>query len=338
MKVRFQITEDEPDRLSRLRLRDRARRTRPPAATTTRTRRVLVYKIQSHFDIKREYNPGTGEETNVISENEKDRPWNQRQYMRVDWSQNLADPPRPRSDASQQLLGVASDLEHRHRDQRGGQSADQPGPADLARATTSSGRTSRAARPISRPATTCSAPTTRSGRGAAATPRSPTATRCCRFPTRSTSRSRIPDRQVICQTPTGTPIRMAFGSDGIIPCNAESLKARGARRGDDCTEAALDQFAKFGFFRTALPDLRPAGRRDRRRDASTTRTAGTSGRRRSRRARTASRWSARTATPFASPSRAQDADDHLLHEPGVPGRPDAARHGRARPSRTGTRR
>ena len=53
---------------------------------------VLVYKILSHFDIKREYNPGTGEETNVISENEKDRPWSQRQYMRVDWSQNFADP------------------------------------------------------------------------------------------------------------------------------------------------------------------------------------------------------------------------------------------------------
>jgi hypothetical protein len=54
---------------------------------------VLVYKILSHFDVKREYNPGTGEETNVISENDKDRPWSQRQYMRVDWSMNLADLP-----------------------------------------------------------------------------------------------------------------------------------------------------------------------------------------------------------------------------------------------------
>src|ERR1044071_2356734 len=54
---------------------------------------VLVYPIKSHFDIKREYNPGTGEETNVISENTTDRPWNQRQYMRVDWSLNLADGP-----------------------------------------------------------------------------------------------------------------------------------------------------------------------------------------------------------------------------------------------------
>jgi hypothetical protein len=52
---------------------------------------VLVYAIKSHFDVKREYNPGTGEQTNVISENTSDRPWDQREYMRVDWSVNLAD-------------------------------------------------------------------------------------------------------------------------------------------------------------------------------------------------------------------------------------------------------
>jgi hypothetical protein len=52
---------------------------------------ILVYAIKSHFDVKREYNPGTGEQTNVISENTTDRPWDQREYMRVDWSQNLAE-------------------------------------------------------------------------------------------------------------------------------------------------------------------------------------------------------------------------------------------------------
>jgi hypothetical protein len=52
---------------------------------------MLVYAIKSHFDVKREYNPGTGEQTNVISENTTDRPWDQREYMRVDWSVNLAD-------------------------------------------------------------------------------------------------------------------------------------------------------------------------------------------------------------------------------------------------------
>ena len=51
---------------------------------------VAAYRIQSHFDIRRQYNPVTGEETNVITENIFDRPWYERQFMRVDWSQNLS--------------------------------------------------------------------------------------------------------------------------------------------------------------------------------------------------------------------------------------------------------
>lgn len=50
---------------------------------------VAAYQILSHFDIQREYNPSTGEETNVIVENTWDRPWYEREYMRVDWSKNL---------------------------------------------------------------------------------------------------------------------------------------------------------------------------------------------------------------------------------------------------------
>ena len=50
---------------------------------------VAMYKIESHFDIRRDYNPVTGEETNVIVENDRDRPWNKRDYFRVDWSENL---------------------------------------------------------------------------------------------------------------------------------------------------------------------------------------------------------------------------------------------------------
>jgi hypothetical protein len=51
---------------------------------------VAAYAIKSHFDIKRDYNPQTGEQTNVIGENTVDRPWHQRQYIRVDWSKNLS--------------------------------------------------------------------------------------------------------------------------------------------------------------------------------------------------------------------------------------------------------
>jgi hypothetical protein len=50
---------------------------------------VVAYPIESHFDIVRQYNPTTGEEINVIEENTTDRPWNEREYMRVDWSRNL---------------------------------------------------------------------------------------------------------------------------------------------------------------------------------------------------------------------------------------------------------
>jgi len=54
---------------------------------------VAAYPIQSHFDIKRDYNPQTGEELNVINENQSDRPWYEREYMRVDWSMNMVNTP-----------------------------------------------------------------------------------------------------------------------------------------------------------------------------------------------------------------------------------------------------
>lgn len=50
---------------------------------------VAAYAIESHFDINYDYNPSTGERINVIVENDADRPWYERQYMRVDWSVNL---------------------------------------------------------------------------------------------------------------------------------------------------------------------------------------------------------------------------------------------------------
>ncbi len=49
---------------------------------------VAAFPIVSHFDVQRQYNPATGEQTNVIEENSSDRPWYERQYMRVDWSMN----------------------------------------------------------------------------------------------------------------------------------------------------------------------------------------------------------------------------------------------------------
>jgi hypothetical protein len=57
----------------------------PPTGTI-----IAAFKIESHFDIRRGYNPATGEEQNTIEENSNDRPWQQREYMRVDWSKNEA--------------------------------------------------------------------------------------------------------------------------------------------------------------------------------------------------------------------------------------------------------
>jgi hypothetical protein len=50
---------------------------------------IAMYRIESHFDIRRDYNPTTGEELNVIEENSTDRPWYERRFFRVDWSTNL---------------------------------------------------------------------------------------------------------------------------------------------------------------------------------------------------------------------------------------------------------
>jgi hypothetical protein len=51
---------------------------------------IAIFPILSHFDVQREYNASTGEQTNVLVENGTDQPWYDRAYMRVDWSQNLA--------------------------------------------------------------------------------------------------------------------------------------------------------------------------------------------------------------------------------------------------------
>ena len=57
---------------------------------TTNTGQIVgMWTITSQFDIRRSYNPQTGEELNVITENSTDRPWYERDYFRVDWSKNL---------------------------------------------------------------------------------------------------------------------------------------------------------------------------------------------------------------------------------------------------------
>lgn len=50
---------------------------------------VFAYRITSHFDRQRQYNAATGEQTNVLEENTTDRPWYEREFMRVAWQSNV---------------------------------------------------------------------------------------------------------------------------------------------------------------------------------------------------------------------------------------------------------
>jgi hypothetical protein len=50
---------------------------------------LAAFEIVSHFDVQRQYNPQTGEQSNVLEENTTDRKWWQRRYIRVNWARNL---------------------------------------------------------------------------------------------------------------------------------------------------------------------------------------------------------------------------------------------------------
>ncbi len=52
---------------------------------------VAAFPIRGHFDVQRSYSTSTGEPSNVIQENSSDRPWYEREFMRVDWSTNMVD-------------------------------------------------------------------------------------------------------------------------------------------------------------------------------------------------------------------------------------------------------
>ncbi|MCA9601355.1 MAG: hypothetical protein KC417_04995 [Myxococcales bacterium] len=61
----------------------------PVEAGTIFGQPVAAFAIESHFDIRRDYNSVTGEDFNVVVENDSDRKWFERRYMRVDWSTNV---------------------------------------------------------------------------------------------------------------------------------------------------------------------------------------------------------------------------------------------------------
>ena len=86
-RVNFEITEDLlVARLTYERVADTSGKGTP---SDNSGQIVAAFKILSHFDVRRAYNPQTGENLNIVEENTSDRPWYDREFMRVDWSQNL---------------------------------------------------------------------------------------------------------------------------------------------------------------------------------------------------------------------------------------------------------
>jgi hypothetical protein len=94
-RIRWEITEDQLIAHKAYQIADGEDDKGATYAPTPNGTIVGVYKITKHFDIRRDYNPSTGEENNVIVENDTDRPWQDREYIRVDWSQNLLQQDNP---------------------------------------------------------------------------------------------------------------------------------------------------------------------------------------------------------------------------------------------------
>lgn len=90
-RIKWEITEGYLiGRLAYERINDSDGKKGTGKANPTKAGQIAyIYRIESHFDIRRDYNSQTGEESNVVVENTSDQTWDKREYMRVDWSQNL---------------------------------------------------------------------------------------------------------------------------------------------------------------------------------------------------------------------------------------------------------
>ena len=264
----------------------------------------MVFKILSHFDVKREYNPGTGEQTNVISENTTDRPWYDRDYMRVDWSNNLVD-VQPDTGLARRRCSC------RRRAYRSTTYVTQDGAPNPDRPILTPSYFDFTLREIRTPDYDACFALFHPGIDDAGIGDCGPAQLKVRYSFLEAKPSTYvplsyPDRQPLLDD-SGQPIRL---NNGVFPCSKQVIAQTG---GADCSAAAVDQFSKFGFFRTVRQTYDPKY-----------------GATEQGRQYLANRWNIwKDAVAANKPTAPQPrhARDRLLHQPGVPRRPRAVGHG-----------
>ncbi|HET6150031.1 MAG TPA: zinc-dependent metalloprotease [Polyangia bacterium] len=208
---------------------------------------LVAFKITSHFDVKREYNPGTGEQTNVISENTTDRDWSEREYMRVDFTQNLAEAAVDTSSTSGFFLPTTKTPINSYVSQDDTANPDRPiiSPSYFD-ATIREIRT-----PDYNACLTMFHPGMDDGAWWDCGPAELKVRHSfMEVPASNYVPLSYPDREPLLDS-SGQPIRLA---NGAFPCSKQAIAQSG---GTDCVSASVDDFAKFGFFRTVRQSYDP---------------------------------------------------------------------------------
>jgi hypothetical protein len=208
---------------------------------------VVAFKITSHFDVKREYNAGTGEQTNVISENTTDRDWSERDYMRVDFTQNLSDAPADVSSPSALFLPTSKTPINAYVSEDDTANPDRPiiTPSYFD-VTVREIRT-----PDYEACLTMFHPGMDDGAWWDCGPAELKLRQSfMEVPASNYVPLNYPDQEKLLGN-DGQPIRLA---QGAFPCSKQAIAQSG---GTDCVSASVDQFAKFGFFRTVRQSYDP---------------------------------------------------------------------------------
>ncbi len=210
---------------------------------------VFSFKITSHFDVKREYNPGTGEQTNVISENTTDRDWSEREFMRVDWSTDkLANPlmdislqPSASADGTPGSANVGTSAISEVEITNPGRAIYTKDYLDVTvqtQATPDYAACTKLAAPDDVGPWSC-------GPAKVSLRHSFMAVKDGEY-----QPLEYPDRQPLLDA-SQKPISVVWTSSGPHTCDDPTLSQTGGTySGADCTHVGADEFSKFGFFRT----------------------------------------------------------------------------------------